>query len=78
MARMQRSLFDQLNALAEEISQSPVKTAAEKAAGPVPSDPGGYQGASSHPSVSVGKLLALVPARQSMNLTLKISRARSL
>jgi len=54
MARMQRSLFDQLNALAEEISQSPVKTAAEKAAGPVPSDPGGYQGASSHPSVSVG------------------------
>lgn len=54
MARMQRSLFDQLNALAEEISQSPVKTAGEKAsAGPVPSDPGGYQGASSHPSVSV-------------------------
>lgn len=53
MARMQRSLFDQLNALAEEISQSPVKTAAEKAAGPVPSDPGGYQGASSHPSTSV-------------------------
>lgn len=54
MARMQRSLFAQLNALAEEISQSSVKAAAEKKAGPVPADPGGYQGASSHPSVSVG------------------------
>ena len=54
MARMQRSLFAQLNALAEEISQSSVKTAAEKKAGPVPADPGGYHGASSHPSVSVG------------------------
>lgn len=54
MARMQRSLFAQLNALAEEISQSSVKAAAEKKAGPVPSDPGGYQGASTHPSVSVG------------------------
>lgn len=54
MARMQRSLFAQLNALAEEISQSSVKAAAEKSAGPVPSDPGGYQGASTHPSVSVG------------------------
>lgn len=54
MARMQRSLFDQLNALAEEISQGSVKAAAEKKAGPVPSDPGGYQGASSHPSTSVG------------------------
>jgi len=52
MARMQRSLFDQLNALAAEIAQSPVKTAAEKSAGPVPSDPGGYQGASSHPTTS--------------------------
>lgn len=54
MARMQRSLFAQLNALAEEISQGSVKAAAEKKAGPVPSDPGGYQGASSHPSVNVG------------------------
>jgi hypothetical protein len=54
MARMQRSLFDQLNALAEEISQGSVKAAAEKKAGPVPADPGGYQGASSHPSTSVG------------------------
>lgn len=53
MARMQRSLFAQLNALAEEISQSSVKAASEKSAGPVPSDPGGYQGASSHPSTSV-------------------------
>lgn len=53
MARMQRSLFAQLNALAEEISQSAVKTAAEKKAGPTPSDPGGYQGASSHPTTSV-------------------------
>ncbi|NDD52598.1 hypothetical protein EBZ39_01750, partial [bacterium] len=53
MARMQRSLFAQLNALAEEISQGAVKTAAEKQAGPVPSDPGGYQGASSHPTTSV-------------------------
>jgi hypothetical protein len=50
MARMQRSLFDQLNALAAEIAQSPVKAAAEKSAGPVPADPGGYQGASSHPT----------------------------
>ena len=53
MARMQRSLFAQLNALADEISKSPVKTAAEKAAGPTPSDPGGYAGASSHPSAHV-------------------------
>lgn len=52
MARMQRSLFAQLNALAEEISQS-TKAAAEKVAGPTPSDPGGYQGASSHPTTSV-------------------------
>lgn len=52
MARMQRSLFDQLNALAAEIAQSPVKTAAEKSAGPVPADPGGYQGASAHPTTS--------------------------
>lgn len=53
MARMQRSLFAQLNALAEEISQSATKTAAEKSAGPVPADPGGYQGASSHPSANM-------------------------
>jgi hypothetical protein len=53
MARMQRSLFAQLNALAEEISQSATKTAAEKSAGPVPADPGGYQGASSHPSADM-------------------------
>lgn len=53
MARMQRSLFAQLNALAEEISQGSVKAAAEKAAGPTPADPGGYQGASSHPTTSV-------------------------
>lgn len=53
MARMQRSLFAQLNALAEEISQGSVKAAAEKSAGPVPADPGGYQGASSHPSASI-------------------------
>jgi hypothetical protein len=52
MARMQRSLFAQLNALADEISQS-TKAAAEKVAGPTPSDPGGYQGASSHPTTSV-------------------------
>jgi len=53
MARMQRSLFAQLNALAEEISQGSVKAASEKSAGPVPSDPGGYQGASSHASASI-------------------------
>lgn len=53
MARMQRSLFAQLNALAEEISQGAVKAASEKSAGPVPSDPGGYQGASSHPTTSI-------------------------
>jgi hypothetical protein len=50
MARMQRSLFAQLNALAEEIAQSPVKTAAEKSAAPVPADPGTYVGSSAHPS----------------------------
>lgn len=54
MARMQRSLFAQLNALAEEISGSAEKSAAQtKVAGPTPADPGGYQGASSHPSTSV-------------------------
>lgn len=53
MARMQSSLFAQLNALAAEISQSGVKTAAEKAAGPTPADPGTYVGASSHPTASV-------------------------
>jgi hypothetical protein len=52
MARMQRSLFAQLNALAEEIAQSPVKSAADKSASPVPADPGGYQGASSHPTTT--------------------------
>jgi hypothetical protein len=53
MARMQRSLFAQLNALAEEISQNAEKVAAAKQASPVPADPGGYQGASSHPSAHV-------------------------
>lgn len=61
MARMQRSLFAQLNALAEEISQSSVKAAAEKKAGPVPADPGGYQGASSHPSANVGNDVQSAP-----------------
>lgn len=51
MARTQRSLFAQLNALAEEIS---VKSAAtKKAEGPTPSDPGTYVGASSHPTANV-------------------------
>lgn len=54
MARTQRSLFAQLNALAEEISQGSVKAAAQKKAeGPTPSDPGGYDGASSHPTAHV-------------------------
>jgi hypothetical protein len=53
MARMQRSLFAQLNALAEEISHNAEKVAAAKSASPVPADPGGYQGASSHPSAHV-------------------------
>jgi hypothetical protein len=53
MARMQRSLFAQLNALAEEISHGAVKSAAEKAAGPTPADPGTYVGSSSHPSANV-------------------------
>jgi hypothetical protein len=54
MARTQRSLFAQLNALAEEISQGSVKAAAhKKAEGPTPSDPGGYDGASSHPTANV-------------------------
>jgi len=51
MSRMQRSLFAQLNALAEEISQDSIKTAAaEKSAEPTPADPGTYVGASSHPT----------------------------
>lgn len=50
MARMQRSLFAQLNALAEEISNGAVKAAAEKSAEPTPADPGTYVGASSHPT----------------------------
>ena len=53
MARTPRSLFAQLNALAEEISQNSEKVAAAKSASPVPADPGGYQGASSHPSAHV-------------------------
>jgi hypothetical protein len=53
MARMQRSLFAQLNALAEEISQNAEKVAAAKQASPVPADPGGYKGPSSHPSAHV-------------------------
>lgn len=55
MARMQRSLFAQLNALAEEISHNSVKSAAEKKAegGPTPADPGTYVGASSHPTAHV-------------------------
>jgi hypothetical protein len=53
MARMQRSLFAQLNALAEEISQNAEKVAAAKQASPVPADPGGYRGPSSHPSAHV-------------------------
>jgi hypothetical protein len=50
---MQRSLFAQLNALAEEIAQDTVKAATEKKAEPVPADPGGYAGASAHPSAHV-------------------------
>lgn len=54
MARTQRSLFAQLNALAEEISHGGVKSAAtKKAEGPTPSDPGTYEGASSHPTANV-------------------------
>jgi hypothetical protein len=53
MARTPRSLFAQLNALAEEISQNAEKVAAAKSAAPVPADPGGYQGASTHPSAHV-------------------------
>lgn len=54
MARTQRSLFAQLNALAEEISQGSVKAAAtKKAEGPTPSDPGTYEGSSSHPTANV-------------------------
>lgn len=52
MARTQRSLFAQLNSLAEEISHSSVKAAAVKAAGPTPADPGTYVGSSTHPTAS--------------------------
>lgn len=54
MARMQRSLFAQLNALAEEIASGAEKSASQKKAdGPTPADPGTYQGSSSHPTASV-------------------------
>lgn len=55
MARMQRSLFAQLNALADEISHGAEKSAAQKKAegGPTPADPGTYTGASSHPTAHV-------------------------
>jgi len=53
MARMQRSLFAQLNALTEEISQGAMKVAGAKSASPTPADPGTYLGASSHPSANV-------------------------
>jgi hypothetical protein len=49
MARMQRSLFAQLNALAEEISHGNVKSAEN----PTPADPGNYSSASTHPSAHV-------------------------
>lgn len=53
MPRMQRSLFAELNALAEEISAgASTKAAADKSAAPCPADPGGYMGQSSHPSTS--------------------------
>jgi hypothetical protein len=50
---MKRSLFAQLNALAEEISSGAVKAAAAKSASPTPADPGTYTGASAHASASV-------------------------
>jgi hypothetical protein len=53
MPQMKRSLFAQLNALAEEISSGAVKAAAEKSAAPTPADPGTYTGASAHASASV-------------------------
>jgi hypothetical protein len=54
MARMQRSLFAQLNALAEEISHGAVKSAeTKKAENPTPADPGNYSSASTHPSAHV-------------------------
>lgn len=54
MAQMKRSLFEQLNALSEEISQGATKAAAVKSAeGPTPADPGTYTGASSHPTAHV-------------------------
>ena len=55
-----QSLFGALNALADEIqtekqAAARVKQAAArvKQAGPTPSDPGGYQGASSHPTTQI-------------------------
>ena len=67
MARTQRSLFAQLNSLAEEISHSSVKAAAVKAAGPTPADPGTYVGSSTHPTASAdnGVQAAVEGARSS-------------
>ena len=67
MARTQRSLFAQLNSLAEEISHSSVKAAAVKAAGPTPADPGTYVGSSTHPTATAdnGVQTAVEGARSS-------------
>lgn len=54
MAHTKKSLFAQLNALAEEINGDVVKAAAAtKQAGPTPADPGGMQGATTHPTKDV-------------------------
>jgi hypothetical protein len=54
MAQVKKSLFAQLNALAEEINGDAVKAAAAtKQAGPTPADPGGMQGATTHPTKDV-------------------------
>ena len=47
------SLFGALNALADEIQAEKTAAARVKQAGPTPSDPGGYQGPTSHPVKNV-------------------------
>jgi hypothetical protein len=47
------TLFNALNTLADEIVQEKTAAAQTKSAAPTPSDPGGYQGASSHPTTSI-------------------------
>jgi len=47
------TLFNALTSLADEIGTEKTAAAQEKSAAPTPSDPGGYDGASSHPTTGI-------------------------